>query len=76
VEGGGLPATEPEPVGTEGRAAQATAEGARQEGRIQQEATAARGAGELPQTASPLALTGLLALLSLAGVAAYRSFRR
>jgi hypothetical protein len=44
----------------------------------QQETTAQQefAGDELPQTGSPLALTGLLAGLSLAGVAAFRRFRR
>jgi hypothetical protein len=50
------------PVGTSGQA----------------EATVAQNdaPAELPRTASPLALTGLLGLLSLAGAAGVRSFRR
>jgi hypothetical protein len=40
----------------------------------QQESTVARN--ELPQTASPLALAGLLGLLSLAGAAGIRTYRR
>ena len=76
VEGSGLPAGKPETVGTAGSdepiASDADSEG------VQQESTTARGfAGdELPQTGSPLALTSLLAVLSLAGVAAFRRFRR
>ena len=43
----------------------------------QAEATIARNEpAELPRTASPLALSGLLGLLSLAGAAGIRSFRR
>jgi len=51
---------EPKPVGTSGRAAQ-------------QESTSARN--ELPRTASPLALSGLLGLLSLVGAGGIRLFR-
>lgn len=70
------------PVATEGRTAQSeapaqtTAGGGRAE--VQQESTTARGFGgdELPRTAGPLALTSLLAALSLGGVAVFRRFRR
>jgi hypothetical protein len=51
---------EPRPVGTSGQAAQ-------------QESTTARN--ELPRTASPLALSGLLGLLSLVGAGGIRLFR-
>lgn len=54
----------PRPVGTSGSAA---AE--------QQPAPAAEPARELPDTASPLPLAGLIGLLSLAGAAALRVFR-
>lgn len=84
VEGGGVPAEEPQPVATEGRtaepepvaSAQTTTGGGGVD--VEQESTAARGftGDELPQTGSPLALTSLLAVLSLAGVAAFRRFRR
>jgi hypothetical protein len=50
----------------------------RQEGTIAQQSDTTANAGvanELPATASPLALSGLLALLSLAGAAGIRSFR-
>lgn len=88
VEGSGLPADEPRPVATEGRSDQAavsaqSSAGAPQpvdDGRAEarQESTSARGytGDELPQTGSPLAMTSLLAVLSLAGVAAFRRFRR
>jgi hypothetical protein len=92
VEGSGLPADEPRPVATGGRSDEApstqssTSTGradAQQEtsaGRasVRQESTSAQGfAGdELPQTSSPLALTSLLAGLTLAGVAAFRRFSR
>ena len=82
VEGSGVPAEEPRPIATEGRTAQAEAPAqttARSE-RVepQQESTTARGfdGDELPRTASPLALTSLLAALSLGGVAVFRRFRR
>jgi hypothetical protein len=52
---------EPRPVGTTGRAAQ-------------QESTTARN--ELPRTASPLVLSGLLGMLSLVGAGGIRLFRR
>lgn len=62
VEGGGLPddvQADTQAVGTTG---------------VQQESTDAR-ADTLPATASPLALSGLLGLLSLAGAAGIRFFR-
>lgn len=62
VEGAGLPEQERQPVGTTGQAAG------------QQESTQAQA--ELPATASPLALSGLLGLLSLAGAAGIRTYRR
>lgn len=82
VEGNGVPTEEPRPVATEGRTAQseAPAQTAAGGGRaeVQQESTTARGFGgdELPRTAGPLALTSLLAALSLGGVAVFRRFRR
>jgi hypothetical protein len=85
VEGSGVPAEEPQPVATEGRTAEPADEPAASAQTttgggvdVEQESTAARGftGDELPQTASPLALTSLLAVLSLAGVAAFRRFRR
>ena len=82
VDGGGLPDAA-QPVGTDGRSAQATTGSERQtdvarESAVQQDSTVARAdaVDELPQTGSPLAMTGLLALLSLAGVAAFRRFRQ
>jgi hypothetical protein len=76
VEGSGPPADAP--VGTSGQ-------GVRQEGTVAQNTTPAqtdpyaqdnRGArNELPATASPLALSGLLGLLSLAGAMGLRAFR-
>jgi LPXTG-motif cell wall-anchored protein len=94
VEGSGLPAEEPRPVATGGRAdepaestqssvsssgsgVRATAQ-QKPSGDAQPESTTAqRFAGdELPQTGSPLALTSLLAALSLGGVVAFRRFRR
>ncbi len=86
VDGSGLPADEPQPVATDGRSdqvavsTQSSTSGASRTD-VQQESTTAQAtqgyAGdELPQTSSPLALTGLLAGLSLAGVAAFRRFRR
>jgi len=80
VEGSGLPAEEPEAVGTAGgdEPAAAQSSSATTSSNVQQESTTARGfAGdELPRTGSPLALTSLLAVLSLAGVAAFRRYRR
>lgn len=68
VSGPGLPETQVEPVGTSGSADQAPAA-------VQQESTSARNDAELPRTASPLPLSGLIALLSLAGAAGIRAFR-
>ena len=65
-------------IGTSGSGDQGdTGSGVRQESTIAQaETTDDSGAvSELPATASPLALSGLLALLSLAGAAGIRSFR-
>ena len=70
--------TEAGAVGTSGRDDQvATDSGVRQESTIAQADTSADSGAvsELPATASPLALSGLLALLSLAGAAGIRSFR-
>jgi len=54
----------------------ATDSGVRQESTIAQNTTNDNNAvSELPSTASPLALSGLMALLSLAGAAGIRSFR-
>jgi hypothetical protein len=81
VEGSGVPAEQPQPVATEGRTAEPAASAQTTTGGgvdVEQESTTARGftGDELPQTGSPLALTSLLAVLSLAGVAAFRRFRR
>ncbi|MBI2187191.1 MAG: hypothetical protein HYU37_08735 [Acidobacteria bacterium] len=82
VEGSGLPPKESEPVGTAGRTDDLSADSQSQSGAqttdVQQESTDARGfaGAELPQTASPLALTSLLALLSLGGVAVVRRMWR
>lgn len=76
VEGAGLPAATAEPVGTSGQAA------VRQEATVAQNNTNAQADtyardnnNELPATASPLALSGLLGLLALAGAAGLRAFR-
>lgn len=79
VEGAGLPPdTEAIAKATSGQetGGQATTGGA--PAQVEQESTTARGYAEdeLPQTASPLALTGVLAALSLAGAVAFRRFRR
>jgi hypothetical protein len=69
---------ETEVSGTSGSGGQVASDtGVRQESTIAQaDTTADSGAvSELPATASPLALSGLLALLSLAGAAGIRSFR-
>jgi hypothetical protein len=69
---------ETEVSGTPGRRDQvATDSGVRQESTIAQAETSGSSSAvrELPATASPLALSGLLALLSLAGAAGIRSFR-
>jgi hypothetical protein len=90
VEGSGLPAEEPRPVATGGRAdepavsAQSSASGVRAaaqqkpSGGAQPQSTTAQGftGDRLPQTASPLALTSLLAALSLGGIVAFRRFHR
>ena len=60
----------PEAVGTSGSGDQAPVA---IDSNVRQESTVARS--ELPSTASPLALSGLLALLTLAGAAGIRSFR-
>ncbi len=79
VEGAGLPAETAEPVGTSGQAV-------RQESTMAQNTTPAQtdsyardnsgASNELPATASPLALSGLLGLLSLAGAMGLRAFRQ
>jgi len=61
--------SETQAVGTAGSADQATT------GAVRQESTTARNDAELPRTASPLPLSGLIALLSLAGAAGIRAFR-
>jgi hypothetical protein len=89
VEGSGLPAEEPRAVGTQGRADEPAVSSAQTSANVQTSASAGRtvqqesttaqqgfAGDELPQTSSPLALTGLLAGLSLAGIAAFRRFRR
>lgn len=43
---------------------------------VRQESTVARNDNELPRTASPLALSGLLGLLALAGAAGLRRYRQ
>lgn len=65
VQGGGLPA--------EPRAEQAVGTSGRADAQAQPEAQTAQS--ELPRTASPLVLNGLLGLLSLAGAAGIRFFR-
>lgn len=65
-------------VGTSGSGGQVASDsGVRQESTIAQADTRddSGAVSELPATASPLALSGLLALLSLAGAAGIRSFR-
>ena len=69
VSGSGLPETQVEAVGTSGRADQAPT------GAVGQESTTARNDAELPRTASPLPLSGLIALLSFAGAVGIRAFR-
>lgn len=70
VIGDGLPEeTQVEAVGTSGIADDQTSASGRQE------STDARNDAELPRTASPLPLSGLIALLSLAGAAGIRAFR-
>jgi len=89
VSGSGLPDTPDQAVATggraeqsDGRAEQTAAAPAQTDTRsnVQQESTAARNESaaqdELPRTASPLGLAGLIALLSLAGAAGFRAFRR
>ena len=86
VEGSGLPASQPQAVATDGRdndqpvaSADANAGADAQAGSVRQESTVARndaGQDELPSTSSPLALGGLIALLSLAGAAGLRALRR
>lgn len=71
VSGSGLPDTRVETVGTTGTVEQAPATSGT--GSVRQEATYAQN--ELPRTASPLPLSGLIALLSLAGAAGIRKFR-
>jgi hypothetical protein len=73
VIGSGLPEeTQVEAVGTSGIADDQTSQTSAA-GR--QESTDARNDAELPRTASPLPLSGLIALLSLAGAAGIRAFR-
>jgi hypothetical protein len=77
ANGSGLPDAQPETAGTSGRSQQSETVGTA--GQAQQAPpaadTAARNQSELPATASPLALSGLLGLLSLAGAAGIRFFR-
>jgi hypothetical protein len=89
VEGSGVPA-EAQPVGTSGQAEASS--NVRQESTMAQANTGAQDnananananmqrnnevASELPATASPLALSGLLGLLSLMGAAGVRAFRQ
>jgi hypothetical protein len=89
VEGPGVPEAQAETtisettatetaVGTSGSGDQVASDsGVRQESTIAQADTRddSGAVSELPATASPLALSGLLALLSLAGAAGIRSFR-
>jgi len=72
VTGPGLPEPQAEAVGTAGRADQTPAATGSS---VRQESIDARNDAELPRTASPLALSGLIALLSLAGAAGIRAFR-
>jgi len=83
VEGSGLPETPAQPVATDGRNDQAAAadQYGAAGGGVQQQSTMARNEAvaqdeELPRTGSPLALGGLIALLSLAGAAGLRALRR
>ena len=79
-----VPEPRPEPVATSGRspetATQVSAGRADANYGVRQESTVARndaaGQGELPHTSSPLALGGLISLLSLAGAAGLRALRR
>lgn len=50
--------------------------GAAADTRVRQESTLAQAQDELPRTASPFGLAGLLGLLSLAGAAGFRALRR
>jgi len=89
VEGPGVPEAQAETtisettaaetaVGTSGSGDQVARDtGVRQESTIAQADTRddSGAVSELPATASPLALSGLLALLALAGAAGIRSFR-
>ncbi len=59
-------------VGTSGSADQYP----RPSDNVRQESTTAANTAELPRTASPLALSGLLGFLALAGAAGLRRFRR
>jgi len=91
VEGSGLPADDTRADAAVGTSGQADTSASAQ-GRIRQEATVAQNtppaqtdsyardnsgvSNELPATASPLALSGLLGLLSLAGAMGLRAFRQ
>ena len=76
VEGAGVPDTraEAQAVGTSGRAEAPVSAQAEVPANKQAESQSA-ARDELPRTASPLALSGLLGLLSLAGAAGVRFFR-
>ena len=71
ASGSSLPSPSAEVVGTTGSADQAGS--VRQESTYAQNNTSAQS--ELPRTASPLPLSGLIALLSFAGAAGIRAFR-
>lgn len=62
----------PEAVGTSGRDEQAPVA----DSNVRQESTTAYNNAELPRTSSPLALSGLLGFLALAGAAGLRRYRR
>jgi hypothetical protein len=84
VEGSGLPESQRETAGTSGQSDQvAVGTSGSADANVRQESTVAQNdvnrdsdaVSELPATASPLALSALLGLLSLAGAAGIRSFR-
>ena len=81
VEGSGLPADDTRADAAVGTSGQAEVQSSvRQESTTAQNTTPApvaadNGANELPATASPLALSGLLGLFSLIGAAGIRAFR-
>ena len=87
VDGSGLPADDTRADAGVGTSGQASAQGSvRREGTVAQNTTPAQTdsyardnsgvSNELPATASPLALSGLLGLLLLAGAMGLRAFRR